>query len=532
MPHSYGFFMESSSLSSLWSETNSGSWGVFLTLSAIFAAFFYAWSCMRESKSSRMSPPLPPGPRGLPLVGNLLSLDPELHSYFAGLAKTYGPIFKLRLGTRLCVVIASPSIAREVLKDHDATFANRGVNVAAGDVALYGGADIVFAPYGPEWRMMRKVCALKMLSNTALDSVQELRHKQVRKAVGYFYSRVGSPVDVGEQLFVAILNLTTNMLWGGTMEEEGVGAGVLAEFREAMRDIAELSGKPNISELYPGLARFDLQGIAKQMKDVELRFDRIFEKVINQRLTMQKEGAKESNDFLTFLLRSIDEGGDGKTPLTMTHLKAMLLDMVVGSTDTSATTIEFAMAEIMNKPVVLQKAQKELDVVVGKDSIVQESHIHKLPYLDAVMKETLRLHPALPVLIPHCPSETCTVGGYTIPKGSRIFVNVWDIHRDSSNWKNPLEFNPERFLNGKYDYTGSDFNYFPFGSGKRICPGIATAERLVMHLLASLLHSFDWKLPQGQTKLDVSEKFGLVMKKKVPMVAIPTPRLLDSELYQ
>ncbi|PRQ18080.1 putative cytochrome P450 [Rosa chinensis] len=268
------------------------------------------------------------------------------------------------------------------------------------------------------------------------------------------------------------------------------------------------------------------------MKDVELRFDRIFEKVINQRLTMQKEGAKESNDFLTFLLRSIDEGGDGKTPLTMTHLKAMLLDMVVGSTDTSATTIEFAMAEIMNKPVVLQKALKELDVVVGKDSIVQESHIHKLPYLDAVMKETLRLHPALPVLIPHCPSETCTVGGYTIPKGSRIFVNVWDIHRDSSNWKNPLEFNPERFLNGKYDYTGSDFNYFPFGSGKRICPGIATAERLVMHLLASLLHSFDWKLPQGETKLDVSEKFGLVMKKKVPMVAIPTPRLLDSELYQ
>ncbi|XP_004300714.1 PREDICTED: flavonoid 3'-monooxygenase-like [Fragaria vesca subsp. vesca] len=520
-------FMESISLSSLWSETKNPDWVVFFTLSSILAAILYAWSCMKRSKNS---PPLPPGPRGLPLLGNLLSLDPQFHSYCAALAKTYGPIYKLRLGTRLCVVIASPSLAREVLKDQDATFANRGVNVAAGDVALYGGADIVYAPYGPEWRMMRKVCALKMLSNTALDSVQELRHKQVRKAVSYFYSRVGSPVDVGEQLFVAILNLTTNMLWGGTMEEEG--AGVLPEFRELMRDIAELAGKPNISELYPGLARFDLQGAAKQMKAIELRFDRIFEKVIEQRLRMQKQSPKERNDFLTFLLRSIDEGGDGKTPLTMTHLKAMLLDMVVGSTDTSSTTVEFAMAQMMNKPEVLQKAQKELEVVVGKDTIVQESHIHQLPYLDAVMKETLRLHPALPLLIPHCPSETCTVGGYTIPKGARIFVNVWDIHRDPSIWKNPLEFNPERFLNCKYDYTGSDFNYFPFGSGRRICPGIATAERLVMYLLASLLHSFDWKLPPGETELDVSEKFGLVMKKKVPMVAIPTPRLLDSELYQ
>ncbi|KAM5572781.1 flavonoid 3'-monooxygenase CYP75B137 [Rosa sericea] len=529
MTLSYEFFMESNSLSSLWSETSSGNWGVLFTISAIFAAIFYSWSCL---KSSRISPPLPPGPRGLPLVGNLLSVDPQLHTYFAGLSKTYGPIYKLRLGTRLCVVIASPSAAREVLKENDLKFSSRGVNCAAGDVALYGGAGIVCTPYGPEWRMLRKVCVLKMLSNTALDSVHQLRHSQVRKAVRYFHSQVGSPVNIGEQLFVATLNLTTNMLWGGTMLEEGAGAEVLAGFREAMVDIAVLSGKPNISELYPFLTRFDVQGIRKQMKAVELKFDSIFQKVIDQRLKMDKEGAKESKDFLTFMLRYKDEGGDAKTPLTMTHLKALLLDMVVGGSDTSSNTIEFAMAEMMNKPVVLEKAQKELDAVVGKDSIVQESHIHKLPYLEAVMKETLRLHPALPLMLPHCPSETCIVGGYTIPKGSKVFVNVWDIHRDPSNWEDPLEFNPERFLNGKYDFTGSNFNYFPFGSGKRICPGTATAERLVMHLLASLLHSFDWKLPQGETKVDSSEKFGMVMMKKVPMVAIPTPRLLDSELYQ
>jgi cytochrome P450 len=205
--------------------------------------------------------------------------------------------------------------------------------------------------------------------------------------------------------------------------------------------------------------------------------------------------------------------------------------MVVGGTDTSSNTTEFMIAEIMNQPEVMRKAQQELESVVGKDKIVEESHIHKLPYLHAVMKETLRLHPALPLLVPHCPSQTCTVGGYTIPKGSRVFVNVWAIHRDPSVWENPLNFDPERFSNDKWDYSGSDFNYFPFGSGRRICAGIAMAERMVMFSVATLLHSFDWKLPQGH-KLDLSEKFGIVLKKKIPLVAIPTPRLPHPSLYQ
>ena len=204
--------------------------------------------------------------------------------------------------------------------------------------------------------------------------------------------------------------------------------------------------------------------------------------------------------------------------------------MVVGGSETSSNSIEFAMVEVMNKPEILRKAQQELEEVVGKDKIVEESHIHKLPYLYAVMKEVLRLHPALPLLVPHCPSETCTVGGFTIPKGARVFVNVWEVHRDPSVWENALEFNPERFLNGKWDYSGSDLSYFPFGSGRRICAGIAMAERMFMYSLATLLHSFDWKLGEGE-KLDLTEKFGIVLKLKNPLVAIPTPRLSDPALY-
>lgn len=205
--------------------------------------------------------------------------------------------------------------------------------------------------------------------------------------------------------------------------------------------------------------------------------------------------------------------------------------MVVGGSDTSSNTIEFAMAEIMNNPEVMRKAQQELEAVVGKENVVEESHIQKLPYLDAVMKETLRLHPVLPLLVPHCPSETCTVGGYTIPKGSRVFLNVWAIQREPSIWENPLDFDPDRFLNGNWDYSGSDFSYLPFGSGRRICAGIAMAERMVLYSLATLLHSFDWKLPHGE-EVDLTEKFGIVLKKKIALVAIPTPRLSDPSLYE
>ncbi|XP_054809529.1 flavonoid 3'-monooxygenase CYP75B137-like [Prosopis cineraria] len=496
-----------------------------LALCSIFAVAWYAWIFF-----TKPSPNLPPGPPGLPLFGNLLSLDPELHSYFASLSQTYGPLFSLRLGTKSGIVVSSPSIARQVLKDHDVTFANRDVPVA-GRLASYGGNDIVWTPYGPEWRMLRKVCVLKMLSNTTLDSVYQLRRNEIRKTVGYIYSRVGSPVRIGEQIFLTVLNVITNMMWGGTLEGDERDV-VGAEFRTAVAHMTELLGKPNLSDFFSGLARFDLQGVEKQMRLLAEQFDRIFEKMINKRLRRNNEGetGEESKDFLQFLLKLTEEE-DSKTRLTITHLKALLMDMVVGGSDTSSNTIEFGIAHIINEPEVMKKVQEELDNIVGRENIVEESHIHKLPYLLAVMKETLRLHPALPLLVPHCPSETTIIGGYTVPKGSRVFVNVWAIHRDPLIWNNPLQFDPTRFVDAKWDFSGNDFNYFPFGSGRRICAGIAMAERTFLYSVATLMHSFDWKVPEGQ-KLDMSEKFGIVLKKKVPLVAIPTPRLSNMALYK
>ncbi|KAL7165168.1 hypothetical protein ACSBR2_040945 [Camellia fascicularis] len=517
---------------SWWLQTTTTTSLPFLLLTTTLLLLLLSLSWFLYLKPTTPDPPFPPGPLGLPILGSLPFLDPELHTHFSTLSQTHGPILTLRLGTKIGIVISSPSISRQILKDHDVTFANRDVLVA-GREAAYGGSDIVWTPYGPEWRMLRKVCVREMLSNATLDSVYGLRRRELRRTIQYFYSRVGSRVDVGEQMFLTAMNVITNMLWGGTVKGDERGK-MGAEFRQVVAEMTELLGKPNLSDFFPGLARFDLQGVQKQMKGLAKRFDRIFETIIDQRLKMDGHGsgtAEESADFLQFLLKLKDDG-DAKTPLTITHLKALLMDMVVEGTDTTSNTVEFALAEMMNKPQVLRKAQQEVETVVGKDNIVEESHIHKLPYLYAVMKETLRLHPALPLLVPHCPTKSCIIGGYTIPKGARVFVNVWAVHRDPSIWTNPLEFDPERFWgDSKWDYSGNDFNYFPFGSGRRICAGTAMAERMFMFSLAALVHSFEWKLPEGE-KLDLEEKFGIVLKKKVPLVVIPMPRLSDPALYE
>ncbi|KAJ4777023.1 Cytochrome P450 family protein [Rhynchospora pubera] len=476
----------------------------------------------------KRTPPLPPGPIGLPLVGSLPFLDPSLHKYFADLSKKYGPIFSLQLGSKLAVVISSSSLARAVLQEHDNTFANRDVP-ETGRVFSYGGNDIVWTPNGPTWRMLRRICVHEMLSPQSLDAVSSIRQQETRSTMRHIHASSGNKVDIGAEMFLNVMNVVTNTMWGGTLEGDKEGESVGKDFKEVVANIIDLLGRPNVSDFFPVLAPFDLQGIQSKMAVLRDRVDSIFERMIEKK---SYDEGKRTKDLLGFMLRMEREGGDSKTPFTMSHVKALLMDMFTGGTNTTATTIEWAMAELLNKPDILKKLQGELDQIVGKDKLVDESHLLELHFLSLVIKETLRLHPPLPLLIPHCPSSPCTIGGYLIPEGTRVFINVWAIQRDPSNWADPLEFKPERYLQQglQRDFGGKDFDYFPFGSGRRICAGIAMAERMVGYLLATIVHSFDWKLPEGKD-VDLSQKFSFVMKKAIPLVAIPTPRLSKNELY-
>ncbi|XP_077245123.1 cytochrome P450 76M5-like [Tasmannia lanceolata] len=478
-------------------------------------------------KWKKESVELPPGPRGLPLVGNLLSLDLELHRHFAKLARTYGPIMSLRLGSKLCVVVSSSTVAKEILKDHDTIFANRDVPVAARALS-YGNHDIVWSPYGPHWRMLRKVCVGELLNNTNLDAFKSLRQRKVNQMVHNIYTKRGTPIVVGEHIFETIFGTMTSMLWGGT-HEAGESS---AEFRQVMNEVVRLFSKPNISDIFPILARFDIQGVVRQFRKVVLWHDEFFNQIIDQRLELGRRGEEENRpeikDFLQLLLKRNEQGD----PMTTAQIKALLMDFVYAGNDSVTTVLEWAMAKLMDHPEAMRRAQEELDQVVGLSGTVEEAHLSKLHYLSAAVKEVMRLHPIAPLLLPHSPSQSCVVGGYMVPKDTQVLVNAWAIQRDPEAWDKPLEFQPERFLMAttKYDYSGNDLCYIPFGSGRRICAGMALAERLIMYTLASLLHSFDWRLPEG-TKVDLSDKFGMTLKMKTPLVAIPTPRLSNSELY-
>jgi len=202
---------------------------------------------------------------------------------------------------------------------------------------------------------------------------------------------------------------------------------------------------------------------------------------------------------------------------------------LAAGSDTITIAVEWAMAELLRNPSTMARVRVELDGAFGSKSTVEEPDAASLPYLQAVVKEAMRLHPVAPILLPHLAVEDgVEVGGYAVPKGSTVIFNVWAIMRDPGVWERPDEFLPERFLDkaAGVEFRGKDFEFIPFGAGRRLCPGLPMAERVVPHIVASLLHGFDWRLPEGvfAEQLDLSEKFTTVNVLAVPLRAVPVVR--------
>ncbi|EYU29506.1 hypothetical protein ABFS82_04G164700 [Erythranthe guttata] len=499
-----------------------------LVLFALTAVFFLAASIFWYSwvfKNSTPPPlPLPPGPRGLPIVGYLPFMKADLHLQFTELAHKYGPIYRLWLGSKLYIVVTCPSLIKQVVRDHDTVFANRDPPVAA--LVATGGLDILWAPSGPYWHDMRKLFVRELLSAGNLLASSWLRREEVAKAVGSLSTMIGQPVEIGELIFRTESRVILRLISGG-------GKYMGAEIQEAVAKVVDLFGKPNISDFFPGLAKFDVQGIAREMRDVVSALEQILDSIIDERIkTMAADGEGEEEDqrrkdFVGILLELKDQKIGGNSLFGPTQIRSILLDVILGGTDTTTTIAEWVMTELLRNPDVMKKVQRELTDVVGANNVVEESHLPKLHYLEAAVKETFRLHPPLPHLVPRCPAESCTIGGYTIPKGSRIFLNMWSVYTDPNVWDTPFEFRPDRFLNNdsgkKFSYIGHNFEYLPFGSGRRACPGLPLGEKMVMFLLATLVHSFQWQLPAGR-EIDMSAEYGIVMRKRRPLVAIPYKR--------
>ncbi|WMV18396.1 hypothetical protein MTR67_011781 [Solanum verrucosum] len=414
-----------------------------------------------RSKGSCNNKKLPPGPIRLPFIGNLHNLlGAQPHKSLANLGQKYGPIYSLRLGNITTVVISSSAGVKEVLQKQDLAFSRSVPDAMCAH--NHHQFSVIWLPMDNRWRRLRKIL------NTYIFSGKE--------------------------------------------------------FRELVCKFMEEFGKPNVVDFFPMLRRMDPQGIRRRISIHAGKLLKLFEGLIDERVEQRKlqTNTTSSNDDVLDVLLNVSQ--EDPEAIQRKDIEHMFLDLFVAGTETTSNTVEWAMSEVMKTPEVMKKAQTELKQVIGKGKLIEEKDVPLLPYLQCIVKETMRLHPPGPLFL-RTAKQNVELCGYFILKGSLVLIHVWLMAHDPIIWEDPLVFKPERFWGSEFEVSSQDFELIPFGAGRRICPGLPLAMRTVPAILGSLLNSFDWKV-EGEIApkdLDMEEKFGLTLAKSCPLRIIPLP---------
>ncbi|XP_061372942.1 geraniol 8-hydroxylase-like [Gastrolobium bilobum] len=442
-----------------------------------------------HARSKKQKYKLPPGPYPLNIVANLVEICKRPHQYLAKLAKVHGPIMRLKLGQLTTIVISSEDIAKEVFQTHDLLLSSRFVPQAVTG-HNHDHYSLPYLPVSDLWRDLRKICNILLLSNKTLDASQEHRSNKVQELLNDIHrsSLIGESVDIGRAAFKTSINFLSTTFFSLDFINS---VGETEEYRDIAESIMKAIRTPNVVDFFPLLKIIDPQGLIKCTHHVTKLF-RFFDNLIGKRLK-QREGENYvvKNDMLDNLLNISQENSQKMDNIKIKHF---FLDLLVAGTDTTTYALEKALGELLHNPRIMTKAKRELEQTIGMGKPIDESDIAKLPYLQAIVKETLRLYPPAPLLLPRRAKVDVEISGYTIPQGAIVVINVWAIGRNSTIWDNAHLFLPERFIGSEIDVKGRDFQFTPFGSGRRICPGLPLAMRMLHVMLGSLINSFDWKL--------------------------------------
>ncbi|KAH6755743.1 hypothetical protein C2S53_010005 [Perilla frutescens var. hirtella] len=461
----------------------------------------------KNKKNSSCKNNLPPGPRGLPLIGNLHQLAGATfpHIYLSHLSKIHGPLLRLNLGSTAVVVVSSAKLAKQVLKDQDLTFCSRPKLVAQQKLS-YNASDMVFSPYNAHWREVRRIAAAHLLSPTKVQSFRPVREDEVARMVAKIASSPHPVVD----LSAAAMGLTTTLIcrigFGRRYEEQGAER---RRFEELLRELRQLTTTFFVSDYFPALSWVDkASGLMKRIDCAFEKLDSFYQELIDDHLRRRRHGGVAGTE---------EED----------HDDILRTNIFLGGTDSSAASIVWNMTALMKAPAMMKKVQEEIRNVVGNKGKVDDDDLPKLPYLKAIINETFRLYSPVPMLAPRETTAKCNLNGYEIPPKTTVYVNVWAIARDPEYWTfSPEEFLPERFMGSDIDMIdvkGQDFGAIPFGSGRRICPGMFMGLANVELAVANLLYSFDWEMPPGIgiDQLDTDALPGLIMHKKNPLLLQP-----------
>ncbi|XP_057975861.1 cytochrome P450 CYP82D47-like [Malania oleifera] len=517
------------------------------TSAGILAVIFFLYYALRTSKRTQnkardQEKPAPEAAGGWPVIGHLhlLARSQLLHRVLAKMADKYGPIFTIKLGVHPALVVSNSELAKECFTVNDKAFANRPKSVAI-ELMGYNYALFGFGPYSPYWRLQRKIATLKLLSAQRLETLRHIHESEAKASIKEIYRRWeqnastaggGSSnalaVEMKQWFWDIALNTVFRIMAGKRFNDQD------GEYAKIFRDFLELTGAFVVADALPFLKWLDLGGQQRRMRETGRRLDHIMEEWLEEhkRKRVAAEAAPtEEQDFMDVMLSVVDGGGVPSDYDPDVFIKSTCLALVLGGSDTSTVTLVWALCLLLNNPHTLKKAQQELDTQVGRQQQLHGTHIKHLVYVQAIIKETMRLYPAAPLGAPHESIEDCIVGDHHVPAGTRLVVNLWKVHRDPQVWPDPDEFRPERFLttHKDVDVRGQNFELIPFSSGRRMCPGVSFSLQVTHFILANLLHGFEIATPDDNP-VDMGECFGLTMAKATPLEVLLSPRL-PSHLY-
>ncbi|XLR36897.1 hypothetical protein S83_021557, partial [Arachis hypogaea] len=438
----------------------------------LFISQFLKLLAKKSKATSKKTTPinLPPGPWTLPLIGSIHHFVGRslTHHRLRDLARKHGPIMHLKLGEASIMVVSSPEVAEEVFKTYDTIFAERPKQLIGADILFYGSTDIAMARYG------------------------------------------------GKKVVSLTCSITARAIFGGKCKDE-------EEFVLLLKNLGKIAERLFVVfTLFPSYTWLHLiSRVQYEAEKLHKEFDMIVENIIGEKVK-RRNGSDKSNEenLLSILLNLVEDHEAFEYPLTMDNVKAIIFDMFVAGVETSSAVIEWTISELMKNPKAMARAQEEVRKAFGAKESSSSSSLENLTYLKAVIKETMRLHPPFLILLPRECRETREINGYTIAAGSTVIVNAWAIGRDPKYWggeEDAESFRPERFLEYSIDYKGSNFEFIPFGAGRRICPGLYFAVSSIEVCVAQLLYYFDWKVPNNGD-LDMIEDLGSTARRKNELI--------------
>lgn len=477
---------------------------------------------------------LPPSPKGrMPIIGHLHLMDDNeaAHRTFARISDQNGPLTMVYMGSRPTLLVSTAAMAEQLLKHNDQAFASRPF-LTAGKTLGMDFKSIVFAPFGDYYKHLRKVYTVELLSPKRVALSQVLRQIEVKHVMGSVLAghQAGGPVNMTSMLQEMGIDNLVRMIFAKPHmgDTECLTREEMSTLKGVVKEAVNLAGVIYAGDFIPLLDIYDFTGHKTKLRKLAARMLEIAMSLIEKHKS--NEGPNVDADKLNLVDILLSQQGEYKLP---DHaMAAILFDFIIAGSDTTSVSIEWAIAELLHYPQYMRRAQEELDAVVGRSRLVDESDIKNLPFLQACVKELFRLHPAAPLGIPHFNLEDATLAGYDIPARTTVMLNLWAIGRDPAHWSNPLEFNPDRFLNSKTTMLGKDFHLIPFSVGRRQCPGAGLGLAVVHLTVASLLHGFDWSTyNQTPDEIDMREKPGLVTPRMTDLVVRAEPRL-PLELYE